>query len=322
MPLPRPPFDPELEMARATLLAEVPASLIPEMVPEGRIRTAESAVPIERLIQDRPIIVEHLHAPGLAAEPAVTLSVLRRPDSAPNAPIVYFTHGGGYLFGNRFSQIDLVLDWIERLGVVVVTVEYRLAPENPHPAPIEDCYAGLLWISQNAHQIGGDKDLLLVAGVSAGGGLAAGLALLARDRGGPHLTGQLLMCPMLDDRNDSLSAQQFVGVGVWDAISNATAWQALLGAECGTDSVSPYAAPARATDLSGLPSAFIDCGSTETFRDEDVDYAARLWAAGVQAELHVWPGAFHGFDTFLPHSALAVAARRAREHWLRRLIMC
>lgn len=119
--------------------------------------------------------------------------------------------------------------------------------------------AGLLWISQNAHQIGGDKDSLLAAGVGAGGGLAAGLALLARDRVGPHLTGWLLVCPMLDDRNDSPSARQFVGVGVWDAISNATAWEALLGAECGTDSVSPYAAPARATDLSGLPSAFIDC---------------------------------------------------------------
>jgi acetyl esterase/lipase len=320
MPLPRPPFDPELEMARATLLAEVPASVTPGMVPEGRARAAKAEVPIERLIHDRPIIVEHLKAPGLATEPAVALSVLRRPDSAPNAPMVYFTHGGGYLFGNRFSQIDLVLDWVERLGVVVVTVEYRLAPENPHPAPIEDCYAGLLWIAQNAHELGGSKDSLVVAGVSGGGGLAAGLALLARDRGGPHLTGQLLMGPMLDDRNNSLSAQQFVGVGVWDRISNATAWEALLGAECGTDSVSPYAAPARAADLSGLPSAFIDCGSTETFRDEDVDYAARLWAAGVQAELHVWPGAFHGFDTFLPNSALAIEARRAREHWLRRLI--
>jgi acetyl esterase/lipase len=233
---------------------------------------------------------------------------------------VYFTHGGGYLFGNRFSQIDVVLDWVERLGVVVVTVEYRLAPENPHPAPIEDSYAGLLWTEQNAHEFGGDKDSLVLAGVSAGAGLAGGLALLARDRGGPQLAGQMLISPMLDDRNNSVSARQFVGVGIWDQVSNATAWEALLGAECGTDSVSPYAAPARATDLSGLPSAFVDCGSAETFRDEAVDYASRLWAAGVQAELHVWPGAFHGFDAFLPGAALSVAARRAREMWLRRLI--
>ncbi|NMH79397.1 alpha/beta hydrolase [Pseudonocardia xinjiangensis] len=320
MPLPRPPFDPELEMARRTLLAGVPSSITPDMVQASRSRVAGSAVPIERLIAGRPIGVRHAEARGLATEPDVTLSVLRRHDAPQGAPVVYFMHGGGFLFGDRFSQIELVLDWIERLGVVVVTVEYRLAPENPHPAPIEDCYAGLLWTEQNAREIGGNPDFLVVAGVSGGGGLAAGLALLARDRGGPQLAGQLLMCPMLDDRNNSVSAQQFTGVGMWDQVSNATAWAALLGSEQGTDSVSPYAAPARATDLSGLPGAFVDCGSTETFRDEDVDYATRLWGAGVQAELHVWPGAFHGFDTFLPGAALSVDARRARESWLRRLI--
>ena len=127
---------------------------------------------------------------------------------------------------------------------------------------------------------------------------------MARDRGGPALAGQMLMCPMLDDRNDTPSARQMAGQGVWDHTSNHTGWTALLGAACGGPDVSPYAAPARAGDLSGLPPTFIDVGSAETFRDEDVTYASRIWQAGGVAELHVWPGGFHGFATMAPQAAL------------------
>lgn len=202
----------------------------------------------------------------------------------------------------------------------MVSVEYRLAPENPHPAPVEDCYAGLRWIAERGAEIGMDTDRLVVAGGSAGGGLAAGVALMCRDRGGPQLRGQLLQCPMLDDRNDTPSAHQMRGRGVWDQSANRVGWTALLGAARGGPDVSPYAAPARAGDLSGLPPAFIDVGSAETFRDEDVDYAGRIWRAGGAAELHVWPGGFHGFAMMAPDAALSRAAGDAQVGWLRRVL--
>ena len=161
---------------------------------------------------------------------------------------------------------------------------------------------------------------LIVGGASAGGGLAAAVALLARDRGGPRLRGQLLLCPMLDDRNDTPSSHQMAGLGIWDRGANEVGWTALLGDARGGPDVSPYAAPARATDLSGLPPAFIDVGSAETFRDEDVAYATRIWQAGGDAELHVWPGGFHGFTGMVPDAALSKAAVAAQLTWLRRLL--
>jgi acetyl esterase/lipase len=157
-------------------------------------------------------------------------------------------------------------------------------------------------------------------GVSAGGGLSAAVALLARDRGGPALAGQLLVCPMLDDRNDSPSSRQMAGLGVWDRVANDVGWTALLGEARGGPDVSPYAAPARATDLSGLPPAFIDVGSAETFRDEDVAYASRIWQAGGSAELHVWPGGSHGFAGMVPGAAISRAAVAAQRNWLARLL--
>jgi acetyl esterase/lipase len=156
-------------------------------------------------------------------------------------------------------------------------------------------------------------------GGSAGGGLAAATALLSRDRGGPALIGQLLECPMIDDRNNSYSARQMAGLGIWDQAANQLGWTALLGDAQGGPDVSPYAAPARAADLSGLPPAFIDVGSAETFRDEAVDYASRIWRAGGVAELHVWPGGFHGFAGLAPQAAVSQAAEVSPRAWLRRL---
>ncbi|WP_370591495.1 alpha/beta hydrolase fold domain-containing protein [Saccharopolyspora montiporae] len=203
---------------------------------------------------------------------------------------------------------------------MAVTVEYRLAPEFPDPYPVEDCYAGLQWTAEHAAELGIDADNLIIAGASAGGGLAAGTALLARDRNGPALAGQVLICPMLDDRDWTVSTAQYENVGLWGRESNRTGWDALLGDRRGTDEVSVYAAPARATDLSGLPPAFIDCGSAELFRDEDVAYATALWHSGVQAELHVWPGGYHGFDMLAPNSGIARAAIDARKGWVGRTL--
>ncbi len=209
-------------------------------------------------------------------------------------------------------------DWVETFGVTIVSVDYRLAPEHPHPTPSEDCYAGLLWTVEHAEELGIDPRRLLVAGVSAGGGLAASLALMSRDRGGPALLGQLLICPMLDDRDDTESTRQFES-GPWNRSNNRVAWSALLGHDGAGPNTSAYAAPARAADLSGLPPTYLEVGSAEVFRDENVEYASRLWAAGVATELHVWAGGFHCFWQ-IEHAAVSQAATSARDDWLGRLL--
>jgi acetyl esterase/lipase len=250
----------------------------------------------------------------------ITLSVLGRRGHTGFGPVIYFAHGGGMVTGGRFGGVERLVGWIERFHLMCVTVEYRLAPEFPDPYPVEDCYEGLLWTVEHCEELGIDPARVIVAGASAGGGLAAGIALLARDRGAPSLAGQLLISPMLDDRDATVSTRQIDGVGVWDRTSNLTGWTALLGDRRGTDDVSEYAAPARTTDFSGLPPAYIECGSAEVFRDEDVAFASALWAAGVQAESHVWAGGYHAFDLLAPHAAVSQAATAARDSWLARVL--
>ncbi|MFI6423828.1 alpha/beta hydrolase [Promicromonospora sp. NPDC050880] len=315
----RPPFDPELEAALALLSDQLPPTITPEMIPLLRQAGPGLDPGVDAALDQAGVTRRDVTVPGYGGD-EIQVSVLRRRDSTGVRPGIYHTHGGGMIMGDRFVGLDVLLGWITTLDVVVVTVEYRLAPEFPDPYPVRDCYAGLLWTAEHADELGIDLDHLIIAGASAGGGLAAGTALLVRDEGGPALAGQVLIYPMLDDRDATVSTTQIDGVGVWDRGSNRTGWQALLGDRCGTDDVSVYAAPARATDLTGLPPAFVDCGSAEVFRDEDVAYATALWHAGVQAELHVWPGGFHGFDLMAPHSALGQAAHAARDAWVARVL--
>jgi acetyl esterase/lipase len=266
--------------------------------------------------------VEDRQVPGPEGEPDISLLICRPASAEPAGPrpVIYHVHGGGMVIGNNRVGVDVPLAWAQALDAVVVSVEYRLAPEHPHPAPVEDVYAGLLWTADHAAEIGADPERIVIAGASAGGGLCAALALLTRDRKGPRPIGQVLMCPMLDDRNDTPSTHQMAGLGVWDRTANETGWTALLGSRRGGPDVPAYAAPARAEDLTGLPPAFLDVGSAETFRDEVVAYASRIWQAGGVAELHVWPGGFHGFDGFAPQAAVSQAARGAHMAWLRRLL--
>lgn len=314
-----PPFDRQLAPELDAIHAWLPPTITPEMIEAGRRTDGPFAPPTnEELTCGGVFDVAERAVPGPPGAPEVPLLICRRTGATEPRPIVYNIHGGGMVAGSH--RVGMPLDWAEELGLVVVSVDYRLAPEHPHPAPVEDCYAGLLWTAGHAKEIGGDPDRVILAGGSAGGGLTAAVALLARDRNGPRAIGQVLMCPMLDDRNDTPSAHQMAGLGVWDRTSNETGWSALLGDARGTADVSPYAAPARAADLSGLPPAFIDVGSAETFRDEDVAYANRIWQAGGIAELHVWPGGFHGFDGMVPQAALSQDAREARLRWLRRLL--
>ncbi|MCC7366225.1 MAG: alpha/beta hydrolase [Dehalococcoidia bacterium] len=251
--------------------------------------------------------------PGPDGAPDVALRVHRPAGQQGPLPAIYWMHGGGYVFGSH-EMDDLRFDkWCPALNCIGISVEYRLAPETPYPGPLEDAYAGLAWVHENAATLGIDTAHLGIGGASAGGGLAAGLALLTRDRGKIPLAFQLLIYPMIDDRMTSVSSGW--EVPIWSPASNKAGWAAYLGDLVGGD-VPIYAAAARARELDGLPQALITVGALDGFLDEDIDYALRLTHAGVPTELHVYPGGPHGFDALLPGTALARRARADMETWL------
>jgi acetyl esterase/lipase len=250
----------------------------------------------------------------------LAVTVLRRRGHTGAGPGIFHIHGGGMVMGTRMTGISLVAPWVVEHDAVAITVDYRLAPEHPDPTPVEDCYAALVWTAEQAGDLGIDRNRLLIVGASAGGGLAAGVALMSRDRGGPQLIGRSLICPMLDDRDATISTQQFADTGLWDRGSNSVGWTALLGDRRGTEDVSIYAAPARATDLAHLPPTYLDAADAEVFRDETVAYASGLWRDGVNAELHVWPGGTHGWEALMQGSPLAHTAAATRNAWVARLL--
>lgn len=316
----RPPFDPEIAAALSALADEVVVGLEASRIPELRARLAPPD-PVALRRDGAYEVTEH-DVP-VAWDGHVGRLVLVRPTAVPAdvpVPVVYHLHGGGLVTGSPWEDLPPLVDLVDGLGVAVAAMTYRLAPEWRYPAAVEDAYAGLGWLVAHAGELGLDARRVVVSGVSAGGGLAAATALLARERGWPTLAGQLLVYPMLDDRNDSASGHQMDGAGSWDRNANATGWGAYLGERAGADDVPAAAAPARAADLSGLPPTFLDVASAETFRDEDVAYAQRLWAAGADAELHVWPGGCHGFDFLVPTARVSRHARQARRRWLVRVL--
>ena len=202
-----------------------------------------------------------------------TVRVYSPPTTTGGRPCVYWIHGGGYMFGSGLSVDARLNRWSESFDCVVVSIDYRLAPEHPYPEPLDDCYAGLLWTAQHADELGIDPDRIVVAGASAGGGLAAGLALLARDRGEVNLAFQLLIYPMIDDRNVTPSTR-IEGLPVWNRAANELGWRYYLGDLSGTDDIPAYAAATRTDSVAGLPPAWIGVGSLDPFRDEDVEYAS------------------------------------------------
>ena len=257
---------------------------------------------------------DHL-VPG---DPDVPVRVHRARSSDGLLPCLFSMHGGGYVIGS-YSMDDARFDHLcPRLDLVGVSVEYRLAPDTPYPGPLEDCYRGLKWTYDHADELGIDRERIGVGGISAGGGLAAALALLARDRGEVPVAFQLLDCPMLDDRQITPSSQ-LDGLPVWSRESNTYGWRSYLGELYGRDDVPYTAAPARAEDLSGLPPAFVSVGAVDGFLDEDVDYAMRLNRAGVATELHVYPGACHGYQIAVDCEITHQSAHDV-ENWLARQI--
>lgn len=317
---PTPPWDPELVEAANARAAMPPISL--ETLEEKRRNMVDGAPdePVPDLTAGGRVLVEDRTVPGPYGDPDITVLILR-PAAAPTTRAgIYYVHGGGMMMGTRRNGVDAMVGFAAEGLATVISVEYRLAPENPHPAPVQDCYAGLVWVAQNAAELGIDADRLMIVGASAGGGLAAGTALMARDLSYPALSHQVLMAPMLDDRLETPSSQMLDGEGFWDRHENLVGWTALLGSHCGGPDVSPYAAPARAEDLSGLPRTYLDCGSSETFRDEILTYAQRLSGAGISVDLHMWGGGFHGFDSIAPEALVSRTATAVREAFIRRAL--
>ncbi|MBT2456058.1 alpha/beta hydrolase fold domain-containing protein [Streptomyces sp. ISL-86] len=315
-----PPVDHELAGPLRDILSRRPSSITPDRILTDRKRVAEARLTDAEITRDGAftLTTEKL----LDGDPSGAVSVLiARPTGATGpVPVAYAIHGGGMFAGhNRSAELSRDLDQAQELGIAVVSIDYRLAPEHPDPTPVDDCYAGLVWTIENADRFGLDPERVFVTGASAGGALAAGVALKARDTGEVSVMGQLLLCPMTDDRVDSRSSRQMDGHGIWDSTSSVTGWTALLGDRRGGPDVSPYAAPARAASLAGLPPAYVEVGAFEALRDETISYAARLSSEGVDAELHVWGGAFHSFDEWVPDATVSHTARRARADWLRRL---
>lgn len=316
-----PSFDHELAGPLREILAGLPMPLTPGLVADRRRRSLAGRLTDERIRRDGAFEVEERTVPGPPGAPGITLLICRPTAATGPVPVIYHTHGGGMVAGShRSTELVGELDRAQDLNLAVVAVEYRLAPEHPDPAPVEDCYAGLCWLAEHAATEGFDPRRIVLSGNSAGGALAAGLALLARDRSGPRPVGQMLQFPMLDDRCDTFSAGQMECVGLWDGLSNRAGWRALLGDRCGTPDVSCYAAPARAMEMAGVAPAFIEVGSVEALRDEGVAYATRIWEAGGEAELHVWSGAFHSFDEWVPDAVVSRTAHQARTGWLRRIL--
>ena len=285
------------------------------------------AFPPPTSLAELPAFRENAEAPAAAAAvPGVTVSdhaadglALRvfTPAGRGPHPAIYWIHGGGMIAGNVELDSAYCAALCARTSAVVVAVEYRLAPEHPFPAPLQDAAAGMAWLFASADALSVDPARVAVAGSSAGGGLAAALTLQNRDAGGPELAFAFLMYPMLDPSHTSPSAREFAAVPTWNRTHSEFAWNCYLG---GGAADSPYAAPALARNLSGLPPTLIQTGELDLFRDEDIAYASRLLQAGVPTELHVYPGAYHGFELNCPDSAVGSQCLRDRDRALVRAL--
>jgi acetyl esterase/lipase len=309
-------IDPESRQPLDELLAVMPGGFnaIPDIVARRDV-FAQMIAAIE-VPPNQNVTHEDRTVPGPAGAPDIGVRVYRPVNASGTLPGVYYIHGGGMIFGSVETENAEAEQVCEQVGAVVVSVEYRLAPEHPHPAQSEDCYAGLVWMARNAAELGFDPGRLAVYGGSAGGGLTIAVALLARDRGFPAIRFQMPIYPMIDDTNETRSSHEITDVGVWDRPANVEAWQWYLGG----GKPDQYAAPARAEDLSGLPPAFIDVGTVDMFRDEDITFAMRLMQAGVPTELHVNPGAYHASEVLAAQAALSGRIWERRFAALRRAL--
>ncbi|KAJ6436824.1 alpha/beta-hydrolase [Purpureocillium lavendulum] len=325
--IPRPSYDPVLApiLDSASFAEEFDLDLM-RGVAKGEQQCSHGTFIFnaETIIKDKPNLTHTEHSIPGPDNNTVILSVFAPKEPAKTArPAFYHIHGGGMVSGDRFTAVIQVIDLLQDIDCVFVSVEHRLAPETRAPGQAEDCYAGLVWVSENAASMGIDPAAIIVFGVSGGGALAAATCLMARDRKSPAIPikAQMLYSPLLDDRCESLSDQQFEHGNPASTAWIRSIWELILGDARGSEEVTPYQAPARATDLSNLPPAYIDAGECEAFRDPAVAYATNMWRCGSTCELHIWPGAWHGFDMMDdPDTPLIRIANKAKRNWFRRLM--
>jgi len=296
-------LDPDLRaparalMGRRVSFRDIPAA---RAAMEGQMPpTGTAAVALKQVETEERVV------PGPEGAPDVTLRIMRPVGRERPLPLLYWLHGGGYVLGSVADEEPACALFAVEAGCAVGLVEYRLAPEHPFPAGLEDCYAGLRWMASAADGLGIDRDRIAVGGPSAGGGLAAALALLARDRAEVSIALQLLIWPMIDDHNVAPPDDTHPDAVGWTREANIHCWRAYLGREPGGDGISHYAAPSRATDLKELPPAYVAVGDRDLLADEGITYARELIRAGVHTELHVYPGACHAFDWIAPDAEVS-----------------
>jgi acetyl esterase/lipase len=297
-----------LAMGRVAEDLRSPVLYLPLSLESSRALRVLRSLPAPPIAVPTGVEVESRTIPTDDGHPLRVVLYERRDRSKPTGALVWI-HGGGMVIGTPEQGNAMCGRWADELGILVVSVDYRLAPEEPFPAGLDDCYTALRWLHANADELGVDPARVAVGGDSAGGGLAAGLSQLARDRGGPAICFQLLVYPMLDDRTVLRTDHDGRGTFIWTPGSNRFGWTAYLGRPPTEDDARPYAAPARGEDLAGLPPAWIGVGDLDLFHDEDVEYAARLEAAGVPCDLYLEPGMYHGADAIRPGAPTSRAFR-------------
>jgi acetyl esterase len=302
-------YDPEL-MPMLDLLPD--ASLDISDPAQARIGFSEMIELFNADLDTSGVHIENRDIPGPKGAPKVAVRIYSPEGLDQVAPCILHIHGGGFVIGTLDSELGSCLALCRNLGVVVVSVDYRLAPETPYPGGLEDCYATLEWVSADSAELNVDPTRVAVFGQSAGGGLSAAAALLARDRNGPAICFQYLGIPELDDRLQTSSMQRFVDTPMWNRPNAELSWDFYLGEQYsrGADNVPHYAAPARAADLAGLPPAYVSTMEFDPLRDEGVEYGLKLMQAGVATELHSFPGTFHGSSLF---STTQISQRESSE---------
>lgn len=308
-------LDSALDEGHAAVLSVLPPDLMDlSDIPAARERLAGLLAMLPAPPLPEGLDVSERTVPGHDGAPDVRVKIYRPAGLGAGAPAMLWIHGGGMVLMDADGDDAKCAHRAVTNDCVVVSVDYRLAPETPAPGPANDCYAALTWLAGATDELGVDPERIMIGGASAGAGLAAGVALMARDLGGPALCAQLLVYPMLDHRNETASSHAIVDGRVWNRSANEAAWAAYLGGEAPT----PYSSPTTATDLSGLPPAYINVGTFDMFLDEDVEYALALNRAGVACELHVYPGAFHASNGFLPDHPTSARWAAEEDDFVRR----
>lgn len=298
-------LDLELKEPITKMLREMPRGSF-DNLPVARVESKKMWAAMKSLMPVIPgVKTEDRKIPGPAGAPDITVRIYQPEKQSKALPALLWIHGGGYMLGEIDQEDSTAKNFTLAGECIVVSVEYRLAPENPYPAPLEDCYAALKWLATHADELKVDRSRIAIGGASAGGGLASGLALLARDRKEIKTIFQLLVYPMINDCNIAPASNDLPNTLFWTRENNILGWRSYLGCEPGGKEIACYAAAFRATNLEGLPPAYITVGAIDLFAQEDIEYAQKLIEAGVPTELHVYPGGCHAFDMLVPNADIS-----------------